>query len=416
MTLSGGGSLSGDPETSELYRSAYHKDTVMKKISLTTFPVVLTLALLCGTALSQEKVKEKRRTETFTGTTHSRWGNNQPGTWDAIVKDNEINIQFYGEDWSDGRNFNVSDFGTLPTEKVGEFTLTREAGKVSFKGVFQDHWGHGTYKFEENAGFKSWLAQKGYTGLNDELMFNVFTSDINKAYFDIMKANGYSSIGNEQFRDLAEEGMSGKVMADYFNLFKTAGYGHQTLGKIIELEEHGVGADYIRELHRAGYKGFSLDRALELCDHGVSADYIAEIKKLGYPNLTLEKAEELVDHGVSAEYIESLHKMGFNGVTVDRAEELIDHGVSAEFFNGMHQLGYKNLTLEYAQSLVDHGVDPGFVRDIQELGFKDLSLEKAEQLADHGVNAAFIKKARSKGMELHTLDDYIRLSDTGFND
>jgi hypothetical protein len=255
----------------------------MKKILFTTLSSVFMLAVFSISAFSQQKTKVvvRQKTRDLNGNMHSGGNNNQPGTWDAVIKDNEINIQFYGEDWTDGRNFNVSDFGTLPMDKVGEFGLTRDAGKMSFKGVFQDHWGHGTYHFEENAAYKSWLEQKGYTGLNQELMFSVFTTDINKAYFEFMKDNGYTSISNEQFKDLAEQDLSRKVMEDYFNLFKTEGYGHQSLSKIVELREHGVGARYIAELHQAGYKGFSLDRALELCDHGVSARYIAEIKKMG---------------------------------------------------------------------------------------------------------------------------------------
>ncbi len=391
-----------------------------RRISLRTLCSVFILALFCSGVFSQQKtkaaVKVKVKVRDLSGNRHSGWSDREPGTWDAVVKGNEINIQFYGEDWSNGRNFNVSDFGTLPMDKVGEFSLTREAGKMTLKGVFQDHWGHGTYHFEENAAFKSWLSQKGYTGLNEDMMLNVFTTDINKAYFEFMKENGYASISNEQFKGLAEEDLSRKAMQDYFNLFKAEDYGHPSLSKIIELSEHGVSARYIAELHQAGYKGFSLDRALELVDHGVSASYIAEIKRLGYPNLTLEKAEELVDHGVSANYIEELHKMGYTGVTVDHAEELIDHGVSANYISDIKSLGYKDITLERAENLVDHGVSAEFIREIQSLGFKDLSLDKAEQLADHGVSAAFIKKAHNKGMKLQSLDDYLKLSDTGFND
>jgi len=390
----------------------------MKKIVLTTLSAVFMLTLFCGKAAAQQKVKvadKDKAVEKDDDDNRPGWNNNAPGTWDAVIKDDEVNIQFYGKHWSNGRNFNVSDFGTLPIDKIGEFSLTREAGKISFKGVFQNHWGHGTFQFDENAGFKTYLAQKGYTDLDYELMFSVFTTDINKAYFDFMKENGYAPISNSQFKDLAEQDMNRKVMEDYFNLFKTESYGHQSLDKIVELREHGVGAKYISSLHQAGYKGFSLDRALELRDHGVTAEYITEIKKLGYPNLTLEKAEELRDHGVSANYIESLHKMGYTDVTVDRAEGLRDHGVSADFISSMQKMGYKDITLDRAENLRDHGVSAEFIREISDLGFKDLSLEKAEELRDHGVSAAFIKKMRDKGVKVTTLDDFIKIRDTGFS-
>ena len=390
-----------------------------RRILLITLPAVFMLAVLCGSAFSQQKVKvvvkEKHEDRDLSGNMHYGRSGQEPGTWDAVIKGNEINIQFYGKEWTDGRNFNVADFGTLPMDKFGEFSLTRDAGKMTLKGVFQDHWGHGTYKFEENTAFKSYLEQKGYSGLDEERMISVFTTDINKGYFDFMKENGYAQISNNQFKDLAEQDMSRKVLEEYFALFKTEGYGHQSLDKLVELREHGVSAKYIGSIHAMGYKGFSLDKALELCDHGVTAAYIAEVRKMAKGPVTLDQAESLQDHGVSSRYVASLKKMDPN-MTLEKAQELQDHGVSIGFINSLESMGYKNVSLDRAMELVDHGVSANFIKSINDLGFKNLSLDKAEELVNHGVSADFIKKMKGKGIKLHTLDDYIRLSDTGFSD
>lgn len=370
--------------------------------------MLILLTAFSGRALSQQKSKDNDDGQ------ESNFGH-APGTWDAEIRDGNVNIQFFGRHWSNGRNFSAAELGSLPTDKIGVFSLTRESGKMSFRGVFQGRWGHGTYQFEQNAAFKDYLVQKGYSGLDDELMLNIFTTDINKGYFTFMNENGYPAISNKQLRDLAEQNLSRKVLEEYFILFKAEGYAHQQLDKLVELREHGVNAKYISSIHAMGYKGFSLDKALELRDHGVTADYIASVRKMNNGDVTLDQAQNLRDHGVSTEYVAGLKQID-PGVSLDKALELRDHGVSVAYISNMQKLGYKNISLDKAQDLRDHGVSPEYIKSISDLGFKDISLDKAEELRNHGVSAAFIKKMKTKGLQLHTLDDYIKLRDTGFSE
>src|ERR1700753_3846502 len=120
----------------------------MKKIFFAVLAVVFMLALFDGKAVSQQKTKDDRGDDDDNG---SDWYHKPTGTWDGVIKDGILNIQLYGKHWHNGRNFDGSAFGTLPTDKIGEFSLTREAGKINFKGVFLDHTGHGTFQFDENA-------------------------------------------------------------------------------------------------------------------------------------------------------------------------------------------------------------------------------------------------------------------------
>jgi hypothetical protein len=334
----------------------------------------------------------------------------------AYIEDEKVYIEFTGEDWNTGRSFSLSELGTLPTGE-GTFNVTREAGTVTFKGVFEGGKGHGFYTFAENAPFKSYLEQKGYSGLDKRLMLDIFFTDINKGYFEFMKENGYGQISNEQLKDLAQQNLSRKIMEDYFGLFKTESWGHPSLGKVVELREHGVNARFVNNFHKMGYKeNIPLDKALELRDHGVSPEFITSIQKMGYEKISLDRAVDLRDHGVNPEYISSLQSMGYKDITLEKAQELRDHGVNPEFIHTMQEMGYKDVTLDRAQELIDHGVNANFIKSITELGFKDLTLDKAQELVDHGVNAQFIKKMRDKGVKVQTLDDYIRLRDTGFNE
>ncbi|HEX3386531.1 MAG TPA: hypothetical protein VHS53_15130, partial [Mucilaginibacter sp.] len=179
----------------------------MKKIIVKLMSVAVLVTAFSMATFAQQKAKSDKDDDD----NDRSWNGRPPGTWDAVVKDGIVNIQFYGRHWSEGRNFSAAELGILPQEKVGTFALTRESGKTTFKGVFQDHFGHGTYTFEENTAFRSYLQQKGYT-IDDDLMRAVFFTDINKSYFDYMAQNGYEKISNEEFKDLAEQDMSRTVM------------------------------------------------------------------------------------------------------------------------------------------------------------------------------------------------------------
>lgn len=388
----------------------------MKKTFAACLSAFILLITLSGNVFSQQKTKpEKKVNANDDGDGWTFDDKRSPGTWDAVIDSDQINIQFYGIHWSLGRNIPSAELGKLPTDKIGEFVLNREAGKTTFKGVFQGRFGHGTYQFDENTQFKNYLAQRGFKDLNNELMMNVFFTDINKAYFDFLKENGYAVITSDQFKDLAEQALSHKKLAEYFDLFKAEGYGHQTIEKIVELHEHGVSARFVNGFRRMGFKNMSLDRALELRDHGVSPQFIAQFAAMGYKDISLDRALDLRDHGVSPSFISNIQKMGYGTLTLEKAQELRDHGVNPEFISNMKKLGYNNISLDKAQELKDHGVNPDFISGVQKLGFKDLTLEKAQELKDHGVSLAYMQRVKSKNSDnAKTLDDYIKLRDSGF--
>ncbi|MDB5131094.1 MAG: hypothetical protein JWR02_843 [Mucilaginibacter sp.] len=347
----------------------------------------LFIAALFPALLSHAQSRVKVKVAVKNMHTGVNGGNHVPGTWAAYIGDEKVHIQFTGEDWNTGRTFPLTELGVLPAGNEGTFSMTREAGTINFKGEFAGGKGHGFYTFAENASFKSYLQQKGYSNLDKELMLDIFFTDINKSYFEFLKENGYAGVSNQQLKDLAQQDLNRKVMDDYFALFKAEGYGRQPLDKIVELREHGVNARFVNSFRQMGY----------------------------HEKIPLDKALELRDHGVTPEFITSIQQMGYEKISLDKAVELRDHGVNPEFISSIQQMGYKDITLDKAQELRDHGVNPDFIKSIHALGFNDVSLDKAQELRDHGVNAEYIKKIKDKGMNIHTLDEYIRLRDAGFN-
>lgn len=316
------------------------------------------------------------------------WSNSDfpdnPGLWSAVIHGDKVHVQFGGMHWSSGATFALSELGTLPTDKTGAFTVKRDAGTVTFNGVFDSKRGHGTYAFEQDAGFRSYLGQEGFTDISDALMIHLYFTNINKAWFGYMKQNGYSGITMGELKKLAERDMNQYVMSNYLDQFKKDNDGQVSIEMIVKLRDHGVSPAFINRFH-----------------------------EMGYTDMPLEKAVRLVDHGVNAEFVEDMKKIGQKNITLDEAIELRDHGVSVEYIHGLMDLGYPNITPEDAKELVDHGVSVDFVKEFRDIGFKDLTLEQARRLVDHGVNADFVKRMQDKGLKNLSLNEYIRLRDGG---
>jgi hypothetical protein len=394
--------------------------------------------------------------------------NGKPGDWAAVVKNERIYIEFAGNHWNTGRHFLVSEFSALPLSQPGTFKLQREAGTVTLEGVFNNGRGIGTYRFEENPAFKTFLSSQGFSNIDTELMLNICFTDINAGYFDYLKTNGYSPVTAAQLKDLAEQDINRKILEEDFALFAKQGYGKVSLDKIIawrehgvnaafvnsfvnagykdisvdraltlrdhgvnmdfiqgfdvknipldkaiDLRDHGVSPEYIKELHDMGWKDISLETATELRDHGVSTSFVKELQAAGYKDLSYEKAKDLIDHGVSSSYIKELNSLGWKDISLETATELRDHGVSASFVKELQAIGYKDISPTNARDLKDHGVNASFINSFKEIGFKDVTLERAQELRDNGLTAAFIKKMQQKGMVNLTLDEYQKLKNAG---
>jgi hypothetical protein len=387
----------------------------MKRIFLSGIAMAALTTLLWSVAAAQDTTAG-RDTKSHANDDDDSYTDNfpdNPGLWSALVVQDQVHIQFGGRHWSSGASFALSETGPLPTDKQGSFTVKRDAGTVTFNGVFEGKRGHGTYSFEEDPAFKSYLAQEGFSSISESLMIHLYFTNINKAYFAFMKENGYTGITMTELKDLAEENMNQHVMSSYLELFKKDSYGQVKLERIVQLREHGVSPSFIVKFHDMGYPDVPLDKAVELMDHGVDPEFVDDMKKIGQRNITLDEAIELRDHGVSVEFVKQLTDMGYANISLEKAVELVDHGVSASFIRGFRDLGFKDISLEQAVRLVDHGVSVSFVSEFKQLGFPDLTLKKAVDLADHGVSVEFVKRMQEKGLKNLSLDEYIRLRDGG---
>ena len=347
----------------------------MKKLMLNVLAATAVLVLFFAYGHTQKRGGGGHNNERNDWFNHN--GHASPGTWLAYIEKDLVFFDLTGFNWSNTRTFTRAEVGTVPVNAEGEFKITREAGTITFTGRFDGNKGQGTYKFAENTAFRDYLTQQGYSGITEALMLQVYLTGIDKNYFAVLKANGYTNITNTQFKDLAEQQVSLDVLQGYFGLFKKEGYTNVGLNKIIELREHGVDADFVESFHAAGYGEVPLDRALQLRDHGVDTEYINSFRTAGYKDkITLERAQELRDHGVDPDFIKELTDAGYKDISLGQALNMRDHGVGADYIKELNDAGFKNISLEKAQELRDHGVSADFIRELKDAGVKILPPKK----------------------------------------
>src|SRR5689334_6881148 len=125
------------------------------------------------------------------------------GTWTAFVskKDNDrLNFQFRrAEDRRSnmGTDIRLSELSGLSTEALAtesrdvKFSLTRDAGVVSFEGHFRDGAGVGNYSFAPNADYVKEMAALGYSGLDDKKLFEMAMIDVTRAYTRELQSLGF---------------------------------------------------------------------------------------------------------------------------------------------------------------------------------------------------------------------------------
>jgi len=225
-----------------------------------------------------------------------QWINtNTEGSWFATIKNDKVRMEFRSDsddrNWSSNSDFKVSEFSSLPRDKKGDFSLTREAGTVLFNGKFDGNQGYGHYKFTPSSEFKDFLGRNGITGLEIGDEFAFFMINIKKNYVQMLEGNGYKNLSKN---DLISMGAL-KVDEPYIRFWKMQGYPNLTPNELVSGKALGITAAYVDEIHRAGYNHLSLTNWLALklpaLQENISAG--CTIPTRGWENLTRLKLRSL---------------------------------------------------------------------------------------------------------------------------
>jgi beta-lactamase regulating signal transducer with metallopeptidase domain len=277
------------------------------------------------------------------------------GRWEAEQKRGRVYMGL--SERSDGRggelgaSLDRADLEDLDLGPDDTFTLSSEAGTITFTGDWERHGGElsgeGSFRFEPDARYIEAMADLG-------------------------------------IRDLDAPEM-------------------------LILALHDMTTDTVRALHRLGYDDLDRDDLVAFTIHDVSPEFVESLAEAGLRHLDKDELLAFRIHGITPAYVAELENLGFTGLDAEEIMAFKIHGVTAAFVQEMKDAGFDDLDAEELIACRIHGVSPGFVQDMRDMGFRDLELDDLLACRIHGVDRAFIQRLRDKGLEDLDLEDILKI-------
>ena len=338
------------------------------------------------------------------------------GFWQAEMDATEICIKFdnssirKGHSWTMIECFELREFANPPKNGVESFQLKREAGEITFKGSFEDDYGHGRYAFVPSESFKKSLSNSGYSDLDDELLLQLFLRDVNQAYFQYLKQNGLDNLSKKQLMNFVIHGLDLEYLKENLPILKNKGLQDISPDKLVNLKIHGVSADYIEEMANVGFTDLSLEQLTNGKIHGVAPEYVKEIRSLGYTNLVFKDFINFRIHGVNKKEVDALASLGFGGLSANEITNARIHGISVDYINRLKSVGYEFDRINDLINFKIHGVDVEFIERMNDLGFNNLSPQEVINARIHNVSARFIEELVDLGYKDISIKQAINFS------
>lgn len=332
------------------------------------------------------------------------------GNWFATIKGNTINIQFKSdEDDTSSSSFQLNDFSSLPRDKEGSFTLTREAGIMYFIGKFEGNKGMGTYKFTPNKDYSEKMRQNGIDIEEDNDIMVFFMVNIKHSYVKMLSKNGYRNLENDQLIPLA----SLDIDEAYITSIKQSGITDFDLENLIPFKSLGIDKAYIEEIRKAGYKDLSSDNIIALKSQGIDGKYIADFRSSTKNNGNDEMDDDNIiafkSMNIDKAFIDSYKELGYNDLSNDDLLAMKSLNVTPEYIKGFQKAGFKNIKPDDLFALKSQNITPELIKEYQNLGFNVTNLDEVIGAKATGASPSFIKSMKEKGHDFKSLEKYIEL-------
>lgn len=284
--------------------------------------------------------------------------NNKPqvttGMWTATEGDTFISLQFMDNRKNKAPLFIIENFMAKAAfaQMAGSSNnaLVRDAGTITFSGNISATNGTGNYQFTPSTTFESYLNTNGINEYEDKDLFFYFLTDINKAYVDGVKNEGYSP----------------------------------TIKELTKLAHCGVPVSYISEISNTNYKGLALNM--------VAKFYI---------------------HGVNREYLSGLDNAGYGNIDADMVKKFAIHSIGIKYLNDLSSAGYGNMEADMVKKFAIHSIDADYIKSLLATNIKKPSANDIKKAKIHNVSAKFVSRAQQQGNTSKELSDFTRLKIRG---
>ncbi|MFB3388322.1 M56 family metallopeptidase [Flavobacterium sp. LAR06] len=345
---------------------------------------------------------------------NNQGGMETEGSWFATIKGNSVNIQFKSDENNSNSTFQLNEFNDLPRDKQGTFTLTREAGTITFTGKFEGDKGMGTYKFTTNKEYGTAMRKQGVDLEDDEDFMVFFMINIKQSYVQMLKKKGYSDLDKDQIIPLAALDVNEAYITSIKQVIPDI-----DLDDLVPFKSLGIDKAYIEEIRKSGYKDLSPGNIIALKSQGIDAKHIKDFKSSTNSKKNNKDADDEEDKeddviafkslGIDQAFIDSYKKIGYNDLSNHDLMALKSLNVTPEYINSFGKAGYKNITAEDLFALKSLNVTPELILEYKDLGFNNLDLNDVVGAKAVGATPSFIKSMKGKGHDFKSLDKYISL-------
>ncbi|MEN2398874.1 M56 family metallopeptidase [Flavobacterium sp. MC2016-06] len=342
-------------------------------------------------------------------------GMDTEGDWFATIEGNTVSIQFKsGKNSNSSSNFQLSEFSTLPRDKQGEFSLTREAGTMNFIGKFEGNKGMGTYKFTANKNFTKEMAKEGVTIAEDDDFMAFFMINIKNSYVKMLKKNGYKDIDKDQLIPLAALNVDDAYIAS----IKQSGIENFDLEDLVPFKSMNIDKAFIDEIRQAGYKNVTADNLIALKSQNIDGKYITDFRNATNGSNDDKTEEDIIAFkslNIDKEFIDSFKALGYNNLSNSDLTAMKSLNITPKFVSEFEKLGYKNIKAGDLLALKSLNITPELIKQYKDLGFNNLELDDVFGAKSIGASPAFIKSMREKGHNFNSIDKYVELKALAHN-
>jgi hypothetical protein len=360
---------------------------------------------------AQEKKAERKQETEKTG----RHGFSYKGTWTAIIKGDEIQIDFRNPDDGDREHqsnttFPMKDFPSLPMGTNGTFRLTREAGTMEFTGKFEGNQGMGTYTFLPDNTYSSFMNKETGETLTEEDQLVYFFIDVRKDYPAMLRSEGYGKVSKQELIPL----VALKIDKAYIQSIKAAGLEEATLENLVPLKALNITGAYIRDMQEVGYDHISAEQLISFKAQDISKEYLQKLKvtKGGQ----LPKMEEIVAFKalkVDDAFINSFKAVGLTNLPDEQLISMKAVGVTPEYVKSLQQAGYRKLDASDLVPMKAQNITPEYIRGFEAIGYKNVPVHQLIAVKAMNITPKYISSMKAKGFNYSSLEKYITLKSLG---
>lgn len=379
------------------------------------------------------------------------------GLWFATIKEDKVQIEFKSDDyidrnyrWSNSATFDIKEFSALPKDSKTDFTVTREAGTVTFTGKFDDDQGFGRFKFVPNKEYKAFLAFKGIDNLEDEEYVSFFMMDVKRQYVQFLNDNGFKNLSKSQIISMS----AFKIDADYINYWRKLGYTDITPSNLVSLKSMKIDSTYVNDIRKAGYTDLTVQQLISFKAQKITGNYInslqkatlkkpipgsidskqekptpneiisakvmkvdtsymAAVRDAGFEDLNPRTVSTLRSQNITPEFIKSFQDIGMKNLTSSQLYTLKSQGITAELVKSYYDIGLKNLPTNTIYSLRSQGITPEFIKGFYEIGWKEVPINTFYTLKTQAITPAYIKGFQDIGLQDIPINTYYTFKTQG---